>query len=172
VLVVTTVDDERKALALGADAWALKPIDRDWLRERLDALTGAAARPRVLVVDDDEVSRYLLRGLLAATPYQVLEASSGAEGVERARGEHPDAIVLDLVMPGMSGVAVLDALDADPATRDIPVVVVTSNVLDAAERHALASRTVAVVSKAASREAALAAVTEALARAGVARGDG
>jgi CheY-like chemotaxis protein len=58
--------------------------------------------------------------------FEVLTASNGREGVERARGEKPDAILLDVMMPDMDGPATLAQLQADPTTRDIPVVFLTA----------------------------------------------
>jgi signal transduction histidine kinase/CheY-like chemotaxis protein len=147
VVVVTTVEDERKGLALGADAYAVKPVDRLWLLDNLRRLTSPGSDRRILLVDDEEVSRYLLKALLSDTRYAVSEASTGAEGLRRAREEHPDAIVLDVVMPGISGFEVLDALKADPATSEIPVIVVTSKILSADERRRLSDKAVAVLSK-------------------------
>ncbi|HEU5324142.1 MAG TPA: response regulator, partial [Methylomirabilota bacterium] len=173
LLVVSAVEDEGKGLALGADGYAVKPVERAWLLERLRALAAPAGGAHVLVIDDDEVSRYLLRGALVSAGCAVAEAASGEEGVRRARSERPAAIFLDLVMPAMSGYEVLDRLEADAATRDIPVVVVTSKALDAEERRVLQARTVAVLSKQTpSREAAAADVRRALAAAGVAEEGG
>src|SRR5256885_15843211 len=96
----------------------------------LDDLTADGRGRRILIVDDDETSRYVLRQLLAGTRYETIEAASGAEGLERAREQPPAAIFLDLVMPGLSGFEVLDALRTDERTRGIPVVILTSKALD------------------------------------------
>jgi CheY-like chemotaxis protein len=92
-------------------------------------------------VDDEEVSRYVLRQLFRSPPDQVIEASNGAEGLRFAREEQPQLIMLDLLMPETSGFEVLERLRADPSTADIPVVVSTSKPLDERElallkRHA------------------------------------
>lgn len=148
VLVVTTVDDQAKALALGADAYAVKPVERGWLVEHLRLLTGARPVKRVLVIDDDEVARYLLRQTFAGQPFLISEAQNGPDGVAQARRARPDVIFLDLVMPGMDGYHVMAELKADPATADIPVVVLTSKALDDADRKQLATQAVTVLSKA------------------------
>ncbi len=163
VVVVTTVEDQPKGIALGADAYAETPVDRRWLLDRLAALTRSGPGRRLLMIDDDEIARYLLKQQVP-DGVRVLEAGNGLDGLVQARTEAPDAIVLDLVMPGMRGEEVLEELKADPGTRDIPVVVITSQALDADARAALAARAVAVVSKAAPGEA----IRSALARAGVA----
>jgi signal transduction histidine kinase/DNA-binding response OmpR family regulator len=164
--VVTMVDNQHKAVALGADDFCSKPVDRAWLLDRLQALAGPADREKVLLIDDDEVSRYLLKGLLAETRYGVLEASDGHEGLRLARAEFPRAVFLDLDMPGLSGWEVLRGLRGEPATRDIPVVIHTSRALEESEQQELAHKAVAILPKGIpSRQAALARLREALARA-------
>ncbi len=107
VLVITRIDDPQKARALGADAFARKPVDREWLLAQLTAHSVAAESRRLLVIDDDEVARYLFRNLLRDTAFLVSEAASGAEGVEMARLHKPDVIVCDMRLPGMSGLEVM-----------------------------------------------------------------
>jgi signal transduction histidine kinase/DNA-binding response OmpR family regulator len=79
----------------------------------------------VLVVDDDPTARDLLSANLKGAGYRLIHAASGEEALNLARKMRPDAITLDVVMPKMDGWAVLSALKADPALRDIPVVMVT-----------------------------------------------
>jgi signal transduction histidine kinase/CheY-like chemotaxis protein len=147
VIVATTLEDHQKGLGLGADAYGLKPFARPWLLDALDRLTRRQHGCRVLVVDDDEVWRYLLRGALVDARYVVSEAATASEGLERAFDEHPDVVVLDLVMPDMTGFDVLDRLRANARTTDIPVVVATSKPLDDAERTRLSAHAAAVVAK-------------------------
>jgi signal transduction histidine kinase/CheY-like chemotaxis protein len=154
VLVVTSVDDERKALSLGADAYARKPLDRRWLLEQLRGATGQETIRRILLIDDDEVSRYLMRRLLDDLPCVVSEATSGDAGLRRARQDSPDAILLDLAMPDISGEDVLEQLRADATTARIPVVIVTSRVLSEDERKALLERAIAIVDKGTDRKVA------------------
>jgi signal transduction histidine kinase/CheY-like chemotaxis protein len=169
VLVVTDVDDRQKALALGANAYARKPIDRDWLlttlRGLLAPVTGA---PRILVIDDDDVARYVLKSLLRDLPCIVAEASTGTEGLEMARQQHPDVVICDVYMPGLTGPEVLRALHDDPATKGIPVIMNTVKTMTEPEREELSRLAAAVISKEvfAQPDAALA-VRDALARAGV-----
>ena len=135
VWVVTMVDNQHKARALGADDFCVKPVDRAWLLDKLHDVARPAEREKVLIVDDDEVSRYLLRGLLADTRFAVLEATDGAEGLRLAAQEQPRAVFLDLDMPGLSGFEVLEALRSQDDTRDIPVIIHTSKVLEDDERE-------------------------------------
>jgi CheY-like chemotaxis protein len=80
----------------------------------------------VLVVDDEETMRLLCRVNLAASGIEVLEAADGATGLELAKSERPDLILLDVMMPGLDGWQVARRLAADPATREIPVVFLTA----------------------------------------------
>jgi CheY-like chemotaxis protein len=79
----------------------------------------------VLVIDDDAAVRDLMQRFLAKEGFRVVTASGGEEGLRRARELRPDAITLDVMMPGMDGWAVLSALKADPDVADIPVVMLT-----------------------------------------------
>jgi signal transduction histidine kinase/DNA-binding response OmpR family regulator len=166
VWVVTMVDNQHKARALGADDFCVKPVDRGWLLDRLHALPRPGSPEKLLLIDDDEVARYLLKGLLADTRYEVLEAQAGAEGLRLAAAERPGVIILDLDMPDLNGFEVLRALRAEAATRHIPVIIHTAKVLEEAERATLTRESVAILSKeTTSRELALARLREALARA-------
>lgn len=82
-------------------------------------------RPLVLVIDDEADARDLLRRHLEKTGYEVIEASTGAEGLALARQRRPEAITLDVMMPGMDGWTVLNELKADPATAAVPVIMVS-----------------------------------------------
>jgi signal transduction histidine kinase/CheY-like chemotaxis protein len=147
VLVVSTVDDSRKGLALGADAYALKPAERSWLIGELERLTRQGRVPGVLIIDDDDMARYVLKRLLSQLHCVITEMPNGQDGLQAARELRPEIVFLDLNMPNMSGAEVLARLKEDPVTANIPVVVVTAKVLEPAERAQLESRAVAVLSK-------------------------
>jgi diguanylate cyclase (GGDEF)-like protein len=85
----------------------------------------ARERPRILIVDDDEDAREALLALLEGE-YQISTAGDGQTGVELARAEHPDAILMDLFMPRLDGIQALERLRGDPATADIPVIFVSA----------------------------------------------
>ena len=86
---------------------------------------------RVLVVDDEPDVLLLCRLNLQQRGHELLEASEGGRALELAREGHPDVIVLDLMMPGITGYDVLEALQSDDATSDIPVLVLTAKSLRA-----------------------------------------
>lgn len=168
VLVVTVIDHQAKARALGADEFCIKPVERKWLLSKLAKLVKKGRTRKVLVIDDDEVARYLVRRALEGSPYELLEAAGGREGLEKARREKPDLVILDLVMPEMNGFDVLDALRAQEDTANIPVIIHSSKALDEEERSRLGALTDGLIRKDdLTREVALQRVREALLNLGV-----
>ena len=147
IIVASTVDDRSKALALGANAFRLKPVDRSWLIQTLEELTGTSERCRVLIADDQEVMRLVIRQFLDSHRYEALEAATGQEAVAAARTHRPDVILLDLGLPDIDGREVLRLLKADADTHSIPVVIVTSARLDQAERTKLTNQVGGMISK-------------------------
>ena len=97
--------------------------------------------PRIAIVDDNPDVRRLIRRILQAQgDYMLFEAANGYEAIDLAQEEHPSLIILDLMMPGMDGFAVLDQLQSNPSTADIPVIVVTAKELTQAEKSRLHGR--------------------------------
>jgi CheY-like chemotaxis protein len=90
-------------------------------------MSQAAPRtPRVLVVDDDDAIREFLRDLLGSEGYEVDEAVNGAEAVERVRANPPSAVLMDLMMPVLSGAEATSALKSDPSTAGIPILAMSA----------------------------------------------
>jgi CheY-like chemotaxis protein len=137
VIVASTIEDQSKGFKLGATAYLVKPVERSALLAELRRLTGESALGRVLMIDDNELDRYLLKQHLKNLPFGITEASNGADGIRKAIEAVPDAIFLDLAMPEMSGFEVIERLKAAPATRRIPVIIVTSRSLTDLERRKL-----------------------------------
>jgi CheY-like chemotaxis protein len=81
---------------------------------------------KILLVDDSPTVLLMERLLLQDGPYELLSASSGAEAVERALAEHPELILMDVVMPGMDGFEVCRRLRAEESTRATPIILVTT----------------------------------------------
>ena len=81
---------------------------------------------KILIVDDEEIVRRVLRGLLEKEGYEVIEAEDGGAGVELAKKEDPDVILMDLTMPGMGGLEACRLLKKDEKTKNIPVLVITA----------------------------------------------
>ena len=83
----------------------------------------------ILIVEDDENSRMLARDVLQATGYRTAEVATAEEGLRLAHETPPDLILMDIHLPGMSGVDALQHLRGDPATRGIPVMAVTASAM-------------------------------------------
>jgi signal transduction histidine kinase/CheY-like chemotaxis protein len=166
VFVVTVVDNQDKALALGADGFHAKPVERAWLIQQLDKIAKRLSERQVLIIDDDEVSRYLLKTVLGQAEFRFLEAAGGNEGLRRASEGKPDLVILDLAMPDLSGFEVLHRLKENPRTADIPVIIHTSKVLNSQERSLLSSAVAVVPKESRSRELSLAHFADAFSRAG------
>ena len=83
-------------------------------------------QPKVLIVDDDDNNRGVLCDALRGEPYRLLEAVDGQQALDIADKEQPDLILLDVLMPGLDGIATLQKLKADERTRHIPVIMVTA----------------------------------------------
>lgn len=143
VAVVSTTSEAAKALNLGADEYISKPVEPEPLLRFLDRMTGESSVTRVLLVDDEEISRYLVRQLLPRGLYEIREAATGMEGLAQLRNEEPDIVLLDLNMPGMDGYQFLEQLDAE---AKVPAIVLTSMILDSKEQLRL-GRAAKIVSK-------------------------
>jgi CheY-like chemotaxis protein len=81
---------------------------------------------RILVVDDEDYLRRLVRFVLERAGYEVVLAASAEEGLKILREIHPDAVTVDLMMPGQSGLDLLEEKQADPSIRDVPSLVLTA----------------------------------------------
>ena len=127
VYVITMVENETKARKSGADDFHLKPVEKQWLLDKFNNLGPLNHTKKLLLIDDDEVSRYLFRGLLVDTSYKLVEAAGGHDGLQLAVAEKPDVIFLDLNMPDLNGYEVLRKLKANEAAKDIPIIWYTSN---------------------------------------------
>ena len=80
----------------------------------------------ILIIDDSPTELHLFQNMLEKAGFDTLVADSGEEGLKAARSAHPDCILMDVVMPGMNGFQATRKLTKDPATADIPVIMITS----------------------------------------------
>jgi len=163
VIVVTIVDDRTRGYALGAVDYLVKPIDRDRLAKILRGLRGDRPLHRVLVVEDDEATRDVIRQALEREGWDVMVAENGRVALERLAGARPEAIVLDLIMPEMDGFEFLAVVRDNPAWRAIPILVVTAMDLTEEDRRRLNSGVERILRKGLySREALLAEIRDLL----------
>jgi signal transduction histidine kinase/CheY-like chemotaxis protein len=139
VIVTSAFANAEEALAQGADVFLPKPLERESLLQELRRLTCGGGTRRILIVDDNDVSRYILRELLDQPWLRLSEAKNGAEALRSISESTPDAVILDFLMPDMSGLEVLRRVRQSSETKDLPVLIYTSKTLSEDERTQLAS---------------------------------
>jgi signal transduction histidine kinase/DNA-binding response OmpR family regulator len=163
LIVASTIDDRQKGVALGADAYGVKPLERNWLRATLAELVPDARKVlRVLTVDDEEAYRFIVREMLHGGRYQVAEAASGGDALRLIDEMPPDVVLLDLKLGDTTGLDVCDALRGREHAAAIPVILLTSQQLSLDERRRFGV-TQTVLSKAAlTRDALRQAIDDAL----------
>lgn len=88
---------------------------------------------RILAIEDQEDNRAILRDLLTAVGYDLIEAVNGAEGIAKAEAEKPDLILMDIQMPVLDGYECTRRIKANPALKAIPIIAVTSYALSGDE---------------------------------------
>ncbi len=93
----------------------------------------------ILIVEDQPLNRKLLRDILQAKGYRTLEVETGEEGVRLAKEKHPQLILMDIQLPGISGMEALKRLRQEPATRTIPIVAVTASAMEQNKKEILAA---------------------------------
>ena len=104
-------------------------------------------RKRILVVEDDRLSLIVLRQLLTAQGYEILQSAEGWDGINRARNEQPDLIVMDIKLPDICGLDAILLLKKDDQTKDIPIIAVTACVTPRGKANALKSGCAAYIAK-------------------------
>src|SRR5262249_24763586 len=124
------------------------------------ARRGDVVTRTILVVDDHEDNRRILRDLLRSGGYEVIEATTGEDGVAAAKARTPDLILMDIQLPGIDGYEATRRIKADEALRRIPLIVVTSYALSGDDAKALAAGADAYVAKPVSPRAMLTKVRE------------
>ena len=127
VIVCSIIGDKNKGFELGAADYLTKPIVESELVSALKHVDEQQKEQlKVLVIDDQADDILLIRRMLEAHNYQIIEANNGKEGLNLARTRTPNLIILDLSMPEMDGFAVIDAVKNDERTEDIPIVIVSA----------------------------------------------
>ena len=151
VIIVSIIDEKNLGFSLGAVDYFVKPVNKEDLVQALDKvhlLSKPGSRPpTILVIDDDRAATDLVQVILESEGYKVLKAFNGNEGLEMAVRERPDLIILDLIMPETSGFNVAYQLKQIPATRGIPVIVLTSMDIDSETQEQLGSIVAGLMSK-------------------------
>ncbi len=153
MVIISIVADPNRGFSLGAAAVMQKPISRQELYDSLSELgllpLADGKKLTILVADDDPDAMELMAVRVLSMSGIVIRAQNGSEAIDAARRELPDLIVLDLMMPGMSGFEVVAALNERPETARIPVIVVTSKEITPEDRVKLNGHVSAIMNKSA-----------------------
>jgi signal transduction histidine kinase/DNA-binding response OmpR family regulator len=149
VIVVSMLDEGGRGSALGAAEYLVKPVSKEQL---LAAVYRAAAMPgrkhTVVAIDDDPLAIELIRASLEPEGWTVFGAATGQDGLALIRERQPSVVLLDLLMPGMDGFEVVEALRAESDTKSVPVVILTSKSMTRQDKERLRGRITYVARKA------------------------
>jgi signal transduction histidine kinase/CheY-like chemotaxis protein len=141
VVVVSVVDNPELGMALGALDYFVKPIDGAAFLKSLSRFNFRRATGRdefrVLVVDDELANREMLAEILEPAGFTVISAAGGQEAIDMASHSLPDLVLLDLLMPEVTGFDVVEALRANDTTHDTPIMVLTAKDLTESDKQQL-----------------------------------
>ena len=126
VIMITIESEHKIGFAMGASDYLTKPIDRHQLIKVLQKYYPQKTSPQVLIVEDEEHIRQLLRRTLEMEGWQVTEAENGMQGLERLQTFQPDLVLLDLMMPIMDGFSFVREMRKSLEWKDTPVVICTA----------------------------------------------
>ncbi|MDD8017349.1 MAG: response regulator [Bacteroidota bacterium] len=149
VIIISMVDERNVGFGLGAVEYFVKPVQKNDLLAAIKKVDSAHARKsaKILVIDDDTSVTELIQVILESEGCTVLKAHNGKVGLELAEKEKPDLIILDLVMPELSGFSVAYQLKHNAATYTIPVMIMTSMEIDDETRQQLEGFVVSLMKK-------------------------
>ena len=154
VIVVSITEDRQLGFSMGAIEWFVKPVEKNGIIEALNNVSAIFGKKdlTVLVVDDEPKIVELLTDRLESKDYKVLQAYGGRQGIDLAIEKLPDAIILDLMMPQITGFDVVQRLREHPEARDIPILIHTAKDLTREDRQQLNSHIQAITSKSSGKE--------------------
>ncbi|HEX4003773.1 MAG TPA: response regulator [Candidatus Acidoferrales bacterium] len=150
VIVVTIVDQPSTGALLGADEYVVKPVDKATLLsavKRCLSRPGTAPKRSILVIEDDDATREFIAELLSKNDFAVRTAADGHLARKQIDAAMPDLVILDLILPDVSGFQLLAEWRRDSRTANLPVFVLTSKDLTPHEREYLRSNAEALFQK-------------------------
>lgn len=151
VVIVSIVDNKELGFSLGAVEYLIKPIEREKLINVVNACVPTErdkGKPmNILVVDDDEKAVKYMSTILENAGFEVLKAYSGKAGINLAVNSNPDLMILDLIMPEVSGFDVIERLRVHPATKGIPIIICSAKDITSEEKKVLNGNILAIIQK-------------------------
>jgi len=151
VIIVSIVDNKDLGFSLGAAEYLIKPVDRLKLINTVNACIPVEKDKgklmKILVVDDDEKAVKYMSAILENAGFEVLKAYSGKAGINLAMNSNPDLIILDLMMPEVSGFDVIEKLRTHPKAKGIPIIICSAKDITPKEKEELNGNILAIVQK-------------------------
>ena len=134
IVIISITDEKKLGFSMGAVDYFVKPVNREELLKVMQKIpirvNNHKQHPKVLIIDDDRTAADLIHVILEAEGYEVIKSMNGKEGVRIAAQEAPDLIILDLIMPDISGFNVAYQLKQQVSTRKTPIIILTSMEVD------------------------------------------
>ncbi len=134
IIIISITDEKKLGFSMGAVDYFVKPVNKEDLINAIQKIPLPLIRtkqhPKVLIIDDDRTAAELIQVILEAEGYEVIKTVNGKEGVRLAATEAPDLIILDLIMPEISGFNVAYQLKQHKQTRNTPIIILTSMDVD------------------------------------------
>jgi PAS domain S-box-containing protein len=151
IIIISITDEKKLGFSMGAVDYFVKPVNKEELINALKkiplAKIDAKQHPKVLIIDDDRTASELIQVMLEAEGYEVLTTMNGKDGVQLALSETPDLIILDLIMPDISGFNVAYQLKQQQRTRNTPIIILTSMEVDDETREQMQGFISTIMSK-------------------------
>lgn len=151
VVIVSIIDNKDLGFSLGAAEYLIKPIDRTKLIDTVNACIptgkGAGRHLKILVIDDEEKAIKYMGAVLENAGFEVVKAYSGRAGINLALNSNPDLIILDLMMPDVSGFDVVEKLRTHPSAKGIPIIICSAKDITPEEKKVLNGNILAIVQK-------------------------
>ncbi|WP_052402861.1 response regulator [Methanococcoides methylutens] len=149
VVMISMMDQKETALELGAVDHLTKPFDRDYLLKLMDRYKEKLERknPVILIIDDEPYAVELLSSMLEPEGFTVLRAYSGTDAIDICTEQQPDIVLLDLMMPHVSGLDVISVLRSNPETSNIPIVACTGSDITARDRVLMDRKVNSIIQK-------------------------
>ena len=151
IIIISITDEKKLGFSMGAINYFVKPVNKEELLEALRKIPirrfDHKQHPKVLIIDDDRNASELIQVMLEAEGYEVIKTMHGKEGVKLALSETPDLIILDLIMPDISGFNVAYQLKQQAKTRNTPIIILTSMEVDEETREKMQGFISTIMSK-------------------------
>jgi signal transduction histidine kinase/CheY-like chemotaxis protein len=129
VIVASMIEDKKRCFGLGANEYILKPINRELLAKNIEKFIKHQKAYKVMIIEDDQNTREMLRALLPKNEWNIVEAENGRIALDKIYQVNPDVVILDLMMPEMDGFEFATKLKNNPVGKSIPIIALTAKML-------------------------------------------